>query len=98
MFELAKFFIRHNRSVFSTISSWGPEDILFKELAFISLLFADRYSFSLLPLPTPDEEDEEDTDKGVACPTTSSFWFAGAFVYLTTHLEDDAARKSAIGH
>ena len=95
-FELAKIFINHNWPVFSTISSWGPEDVPFKELAFILLLLADRYSFSLVPSSRPD--DEGANEKGVACPTTSSFWFAGAFVYLTTHLKDDAVRKSAIGH
>ena len=26
-FELAKFFIKYNRPVFSTISSWGPEEV-----------------------------------------------------------------------
>jgi hypothetical protein len=94
-FELAKFFIKYNRPVFSTISSWGPEEVPFKELAFVLLVLADRYSFSLLPSSLPKDID---TDIGVACPTISSFWFAGAFVYLTTHLKDDALRKSAIGH
>jgi hypothetical protein len=94
-FELAKMFIEFNEPVFKTISSWGLEDVRFKELAFVFLLLADRYSFSLLPSSSADKYDYE---KGVACPTTSSFWFAGTFVYLTTHLEDDAVRKSAIGH
>ena len=66
-----------------------------KELAFVLLLLADRYSFSLLPSASPDEEDH---DMGLAYPSTSSYWFAGVFIYLTTHLKNDAVRKSAIGH
>ena len=96
-FELVKFFtefIPHHFQV-STISSWGPEDAPFKEFAFVLLLLADRYSFSLLPLSSTDKKDR---DTGVAYPSTSSFWFAGVFIYLTTHLKDDAVRKSAIGH
>ena len=34
-FELANFFIKYNQPVFSTISSWGPEEVPFKELAFV---------------------------------------------------------------
>jgi hypothetical protein len=64
-------------------------------LAFVLLLLVDRYSFSILPKSSPGEDDYE---TGVACPATSSFWFAGTFVYLTTHLKDEAVRKSAIGH
>ena len=94
-FELAKIFIESNEFVFKKISSWGPEDVPFKELAFVLLLLSDRYSFSLLP---PSLTEKAGYDIGIACPTTSSFWFAGAFVYLTTHLRDDAVRKSAIGH
>ena len=98
-FELAIRFIKSNRPLFSTISSWGPEDVPFKGLAFVLLLLADHYSFSFLPLTSSStDRDDEDYNVGVACPTTSSFWFAGAFVYLTTHLKDDAVRKSAIGH
>ena len=94
-FELAKSFAEFIQPLFPAISSWGPGDVPFKELAFALLLLADRYSFSLLPSSSPDEEDY---DMGVAYPSTSSFWFAGTFVYLTTHLKDDAVRKSAIGH
>ena len=94
-FELARDFIDYHPSIFNNISSWGPEDVPFKELAFIFLLLADRYSFSLVPSPPPDKDYYE---MGVTCPTTSSFWFAGTFIYLTTHLKDDAVRKSAIGH
>ena len=46
----------------------------------------------------PPLADENDYETGIASPTTSSFWFAGTFVYFTTHLKDDAIRKSAIGH
>ena len=53
-FELARTFIESNRSVFKTISSWGPDDVPFKELAFVFLL-ADRYSFSFLPLSSADK-------------------------------------------
>lgn len=94
-FELTNIFIEFIRPLFSSISSWGPEDVPFKELAFVLLLLADRYSFSLLPSSSPYDYE---MPVGVAYPTTSSFWFAGAFVYLTTHLKDDAVRKSAIGH
>ena len=94
-FVLARNFIESNRSVFKTLSSSGPEDVLFKELAFVLLLLADRYSFSILPCSSRGKDDYE---TGIACPTTSSFWFAGTFVYLTTHLEEDAVRNSAIGH
>jgi hypothetical protein len=94
-FELVKIFTEFIRPLFSIISSWGPEDVPFKELAFVIILLADRYSFSLLPSSSPDEEDY---DMGVAYPSTTSFWFAGVFIYLTTHLKDDAVRKSAIGH
>ena len=92
-FELAKRFIEFNRPVLRNISTWGPEDVPFKELAFAFLLLADRYSFSLLP-----SSSAKNYETGVACPTTSNFWFAGTFVYFTTHLKDDAVRKSAIGH
>ena len=106
-FELAKAFIvsSSNQLCFSksNFSSWGPEDVPFKELAFVFLLLADRYSFSLSPLSSSDENNHETADEldyeiGVAYPSSSSFWFAGTFVYLTTHLKDDAVRKSAIGH
>jgi hypothetical protein len=100
-FELVKKFMMDNRIPFSFISTWGPEDVRFKELAFVLLLLVDRYSFSLSPLsPRGEDEiaDENDYERGVACPATSSFWFAGTFVYLTAHLKDEAVRKSAIGH
>ena len=106
-FELTKAFIdsTFKGSYFSksTFFSWGPEDVPFKQLAFAFLLLADRYSFSLSPFSSSGENDggtaeKNDNEIGVACPTSSSFWFAGIFVYLTTHLKDDGVRKSAIGH
>jgi hypothetical protein len=105
--ELVKNFMELNTELFSfrpkIISTWGPEDVRFKELAFVLLLLVDRHSFSILPLSSPGEDDyktadENDYETGVACPATSSFWFAGTFVYLTAHLKDEAFRKSAIGH
>ena len=101
-FELVNIFIEFNQALFTTISSWGSEDVHFKEMALVLLFLADCYSFSLFPSsyfsPLSSASSEEGYDAGVACPTTSSFWFAGTFVYLTTHLKDDAIRKSAIGH
>ena len=81
--ELLNIFIDFNQPLFTTISSWGPEDLPFKEMALVLLFLADRYSFSLLPSSLP----KEDYDIGVACPTTLSFWFAGAFVYLSKTMQ-----------
>ena len=48
------FYIKYNQSVFLTISSWGPEDVFYKGFAFVLLILADRYSFSLLPPSSPE--------------------------------------------
>ena len=79
------------------ISSWGPEDVPFKELTIVFLLLSDRYSISFIPTFS-HSPDEHNSEKGVAYPTTSNFWFASTFIYLTIHLKDDTVPESEIGH
>jgi len=81
------------------VFTWGPEDPPFKQLAFTSLCLADRSSFSLLQYSSRHQKRFASTGyQDIDYPATSSFWFAGVFVYLTTHLEDDQVCKAAIGH
>jgi len=79
--------------------SWGPEDPPFKQLAFVALCLADRSSFSLLQhSPRHRKRFVQTGYQDIDYPATSSYWFAGVFIYLATHLEDDEVRKAAIGH